>query len=164
MSRQLVVAILWISFTTSMAFPQEAGNTLASPALPNGNGAWVIRVFTSGGFSGAGNGNVAISSKGEIVCTSQKPPGCPKSFDVQPIQQLVDKFAGMDLSRIVTKPVPAAPGICNDCINHLVILVWRDRTGVEHSYSASWDELTASTVPREIVDIYNAIMALREVK
>jgi hypothetical protein len=163
MSRQLVVAILWISFTTSMSFSQEAGNSLASPALPVGNGAWVIRVFTSGGFSGAGNGNIAISSKGEIVCATRRPAACPKSFEVQPIQQLVDKFAGMDLSRIVNR-IPAAPGICNDCINRLVILVWRDHTGIKHSYSASWDELTAAMVRREIVDIYNAIMALREVK
>ena len=162
MSRQLVVAIMWIYISAVTAFPQEAGNTLASPALPVGNGVWVIRVFTSGGFSGAGHGNIAISSKGEIVCTMQKPAACPKSFEVQPIQQLVDKFAGMDLSRIVDQPVPAAPGICNDCINRLVILVWRDRTGVKHSYSMSWDELTAAMVPREIIDIYNAVTALRK--
>jgi hypothetical protein len=161
MSRQLVVAILWISITAGMAFSQEAGNTLTSPVLPEGNGAWVIRVFTSGGFSGAGNGNIAISSKGEIVCTMRK-PACPDSFEVQPIQQLVDKFAGLDLSRILSSPIPATPGVCNDCINRRLILVWRDRMGLEHSYSAVWDDLTAAMVPREIIDIYNAVTALKK--
>jgi hypothetical protein len=160
-SRQLVVAILWVSITSFTSFPQEAANTLASPSLPAGNGAWVIRVFTSGGFSGTGSGNIAISSKGEIVCTVQE-PRCPKTFEVQPIQGLVDKFAGLDPSSIVTNSIPAAPGICNDCINRRVILVWRDRTGLEHSYSAFWDELTAARVPREIIDIYNAVTALRK--
>jgi hypothetical protein len=160
-SRQLVIAILWISIFTVAAVSQDSGTALTNPALPAGNGAWVIQVFTSGGFSGAGSGNIAVSSKGEIVCTSRK-PACPDSFDVQPIQQLVDKFAGMDLSRIVTSPNPATPGICNDCINRRVILVWRDRIGLEHSFSASWDELTAAMVPREIIDIYNAVMALRK--
>ena len=157
----LVVAILWISIAASTSFPQAAGNTLASPVLPAGNGAWVVRIITSGGFSGAGNGNAAISSKGEIVCTMQK-PACPESFEVQPIQRLVDKFAVLDLSRMVTRPIPAAPGTCNDCINRRVILIWRDQTGLEHSYSVSWDELTAAMVPREIIDIYNAVMALRK--
>lgn len=110
MSRQLAVAIRWVSIAILTAFPQESGNTYTSPALPAGNGAWLIRVFSSGGFSGAGNGNVAISSKGEIVCTMQK-PACPDTFEVQPIQQLMDKFAGMDLSRIVTSPIPVTPGI-----------------------------------------------------
>jgi hypothetical protein len=161
MSRQLALALLWISMTISPSFPQDAGSTLAGPALPAGNGAWVIRVFTSGGFSGAGIGNIAISSKGEIVCPTQK-PACPNSFEVQPIQQLVDKFAGIDLSRIVTSPVPVGPGICNDCIDIRVSLVWRDRTGVEHSYFAAWDATTAAMVPREIIDIYNAVMDLRK--
>ena len=161
MSRQLLVAILWISLTTVTAFPQEPGNPSASPALPEGNGAWVIRVFTSGGFSGTGSGNIAISSKGEIVCTVQE-PRCPKTFEVQPIQELVDKFAGLDPASIGPNSIPAAPGICNDCINRRVILVWRDRTGLEHSHSAFWDELTAARVPREIIDIYNAVTALRK--
>jgi hypothetical protein len=161
MTRQPVLAILWIFLAVSTSSPQEAGKALASPALPAGNGAWVIRVFTSGGFSGAGNGNVAISSKGEIVCTTQK-PACPESFEVQPIQQLVDKFAALDLSRMVTSPIPAAPGTCNDCINRRVTLIWRDQTGLEHSYTVAWDELTAAMVPREIIDIYNAVMALRK--
>jgi hypothetical protein len=161
MTRYLLGAIFSISIAALTAFPQEAGNTLTSPVLPEGNGAWVIRVFTSGGFSGAGNGNIAISSKGEIVCTMRK-PACPDSFEVQPIQQLVDKFAGLDLSRIVGSPIPATPGICNDCINRRLILMWRDRMGQEHSYSAVWDDLTGAMVPREIIDIYNAVTALKK--
>src|SRR5262245_7483344 len=149
MGRQFLVVIGWICLVTFTTLAQEPGNTAPSLELPAGNGSWVIRVFTAGGFSGTGNGNVAIASKGEIVCTAQKPP-CPRTFEVQPIQRLVEKFAGLDLASLLSNPTPAGPGICNDCINRRVIIAWRDPVGVEHLHSASWDDLTGATVPREM--------------
>jgi hypothetical protein len=62
----------------------------------------------------------------------------------------------------LSNPIPAAPGICNDCINRRVIIVWRDPAGVEHLHWASWDDLTAAMVPREMIEIFNAVMALRK--
>src|SRR6516225_1504014 len=115
MARQFLAVVGWICLVTVTTLSQGAGNTARGLELPAGNGSWVIRVATSGGFSGTGNGNVAISSKGEIVCAAQKPP-CPGTFEVQPIQRLVEKFAGLDPASLLSNPVPA-PGICNDCIN-----------------------------------------------
>jgi hypothetical protein len=160
MGGQFLVVTGWICLVTATALSQEAGNTAPSLKLPAGNGSWVIRVATSGGFSGTGNGNVAISSKGEIVCAAQK-ASCPRTFEVQPIQRLIEKFAGLDPASLLSNPVPA-PGICNDCITRRVTIVWRDPVGVEHFHSASWDDLTAGMVPKQIIEIYDAVMSLRK--
>src|SRR6476660_1266540 len=109
MARRIALTIVWIYLAVPALFPQETGNTPRGLALPAGNGSWVIRVFTSGGFSGTGSGNIAISSKGEIVCTMEK-PACPKNFEVERIQRLVDKLAGSKLTATVINPSPAAPG------------------------------------------------------
>jgi hypothetical protein len=161
MARQLVVTIVWICFAAGCLFPQEAGNTAGRLALPGGNGSWVIRISTSGGFSGAGKGNIAVSSNGDIVCTMQK-PACPERFDKQPIQNLVDKLTGAKLTSTVAGSAPVIRGLCNDCLNSRLEIVWRDAVGIEHSHSSSWDELTAATAPPEVIDIYNAIIALRK--
>jgi hypothetical protein len=112
-----------------------AAETPANLALPAENGAWVIRIFTSGGFSGTGNGDTAVSSNGQIVCTPEN--ACPKRFEVRSIQPLVDKIAEIAASPVTGNRAFIAPNACNDCLTRRVTVVWRDAMAVEHLYSIS---------------------------
>ena len=154
--------LIWSCFAAGTSLSQQSAETPASLALPAGNGAWVIRIFTSGGFSGTGNGDTAVSSNGQIVCTPEN--ACPKRFEVRSIQLLIDKIAEIAASPVTGNRAVIAPSACNDCLTRRVNVVWRDAMAVEHSYSVSWDEVTGANVPPEVIQIYEAVAALRKVK
>src|SRR3954471_15857131 len=108
MGRRLTLTVIWSCLAAGTLLSQQSTETPAKLALPAGNGAWVIRIFTYGGFSGAGTGDIAVSSNGQIVCTPQNT--CPKRFEVRSIQLLVDKIAGMAESLLSSNPSANVPG------------------------------------------------------
>ena len=162
MRRQLTLMLIWSCLAAGTSLSRQATETPVNLALPAGNGAWVIRILTSGGFSGTGNGDTAVSSSGQIVCTPEN--ACPKRFEVRSIQLLIDKIAEMAASPVTGNRAVIAPSACNDCLTRRVTVVWRDAMAVEHSYSVSWDEVTGAIVPPEVIQIYEAVTALRKVK
>jgi len=122
--------------------------------LPDGNGAWVVQVVTSGGILGIGDGDFASSSEGKLICK----PGlrCPKDFAVPDFMTLVEAIQPS------TPLVPALPvvSLCSDCIKRTITISRRDSMGVVHTYTATWDETTKSRVPQEVIRIYDAFVAL----
>jgi hypothetical protein len=128
----------------------SAQNAVSAMALPDGNGAWLVRVFTYGGLTGSGIGDFGLSSAGQVVCS----PGagkCSQTFEAGRIQPLVDMAA--------VKPADAAPPwpFCSDCVTRRLIILRRDSTGSVQSLSFFWTDVTPR-VPREVVDLYNAVI------
>jgi hypothetical protein len=122
--------------------------------LPDGNGAWVVQVVSSGGLLGTGSGDFATSSEGKIVCNPDL--RCPKDFAASDFLSLVEAIQPS------TPQVPALPAVslCNDCIKRTITISRRDSMGVVRTYTASWDETTKSRVPQEVIRIYDAFVAL----
>jgi hypothetical protein len=126
----------------------------AKMALPDGSGAWVVRVLTTGGFTGAGEGDWAISSKGDVICTLS---GCPKTFVVSEFQSLVEMLNAASL----VVAAPAKTTVCRDCITRTLTIQYRDPMGSTHIFAATWDDTTTAKVPGELMRIYEGVRALR---
>jgi len=126
-------------------------------ALPDGNDMWVVQVVTSGGLLGAGSGDVAISSEGKIVC--RREIRCANSFQLSNFQPLVEIIQAGTLP--VLRP-SALVSLCRDCITTTITIRRRDAMGIVHTYTASWDDMTKDRVPREVIWIYDAVLALRQ--
>src|SRR6185295_19564834 len=47
---------------------QVSPGSFSPPSVPDGEGAWAIRVVTGGGFDGRGRGNATVVSTGELQC------------------------------------------------------------------------------------------------
>lgn len=125
-------------------------------ALPTGNDVWVVQVVTTGGLRGTGIGNFAISSEGKVLCSTDLK--CPDTFKGSDIQALVAPVFTASLPT----PAPAGVSLCRDCITRIMRITWRDSMGVSHTYAVSWDETTTSSLPTDIVRIYDAVLALRQ--
>lgn len=127
-------------------------NAVGAFALPEGDGSWIVRVYTSGGFTGRGVGDFGISSKGKVVCSLEESK-CGKSFDVSKVQPLIDRLAGTAPSYYAPPPL----GLCNDCISRRMTIIRRDSMGIVHSQSFYWTDLN-SEVPRDVINLYNALI------
>ena len=148
-----IIFVLLITFAGSVQQPATE-SPVARMALPGGAGAWVVRLLTTGGFTGAGEGDWAISSKGDVICRLGR---CPKSFAVSEFRPLVETLAALNLPVATT----TATGFCRDCITRTLTIEYRDEMGGLHAFAATWDDTTINKVPAELIRIYEAVRALR---
>src|SRR6185295_10112865 len=100
-------------------------------ALPDGNDAWVVRVTTTGGLTGTGMGDFAISSEGKLLCRPAK--GCAEQFKPADFQSLIEMILPGNLP-MLTLPVVS---LCRDCIVRTLHITRRDSMGVLHTYTTS---------------------------
>ena len=129
--------------------------------LPAGEGAWVIRIETSGGFTGRGSGSFTASSAGDVLCVSAG--ACPPRLVPEAQQSIGRLVAGIPLSAEVSPRVPAVnAGICNDCVATTMTVQRRGGDG-ERTVSFRWDESTQGTVPGEVLRLHAAVVALSRV-
>jgi hypothetical protein len=142
-----LVLVYWLSGITQAQRPLLL--------LPDGNGAWVVRVTTTGGFSGKGVGDYSISSEGKVACSAEI--RCFDQIKVSDFQMLVEVIQ----PGILPIPAPPAAGMCNDCITRTMTISRRDSTGVMSTFTVSWDDTTRSKVPQEMLRIHDAVIALR---
>ena len=124
-------------------------------SLPSGDNAWVVEITSTGGFTGNGGGDIAVSSAGQLRCNT---PGmkCPKDFDGSSLVPLVD---AVPFGR-QTVSVPPWGAICNDCIDRTIFIRRRNAAGMVQVYSASWNDLTASQIPRGVLRLYDYVLRL----
>ena len=125
--------------------------------LPTGNNTWLVQVVSSGGFTGNGTGNFAISSEGRVLC-SLREMQCPEKFTVALLTPLVEAIQPDRIPPIVR----TVPNLCNDCITWTLTVRARSSSGVEQTYVATWDDLTRSQVAPELIRIFDAVVALRK--
>jgi len=129
--------------------------------LPSENGAWVVRIETSGGFTGRGLGNYTASSSGELKCASlTRQVPCPDRL-VPETQQSISRLVTAIPAVTISAP-PGAPGrgtICNDCVTTTMTVRRRNGDG-EQAASYRWDESTIGSVPGEVLRLHAAVIAL----
>jgi hypothetical protein len=121
--------------------------------LPQGNGAWLVQISTTGGILGTGVGNVALSSERKIQCSREIK--CPDAFNLSDVQPFIENIQAL------TVPVPPpSVSVCRDCIARTIKISWRDFMGVLHSYASTFDETTKGNLPPDIAKLYDAVVAL----
>jgi hypothetical protein len=121
--------------------------------LPEGNGAWLVQISTTGGILGTGVGDVAVSSERKILCSREIK--CPDAFNLSDVQPFIENI------RVLTVPVPpSSVSLCRDCITRTIKISWRDSMGVFHSYASTFDETTKGNLPPDVAKLYDAVVAL----
>jgi hypothetical protein len=121
--------------------------------LPDGNGAWIVRVVTSGGILGNGGGDLSISSESKISCSALI--RCPSDIKVSDFQPLIDKIQ----AGILLPSVPVV-SLCRDCITRVMTITRRDQSGLVQTFTASWDDTTKVNLPQEVIRLYDALLDL----
>ena len=122
----------------------------ALPSVPDGDGAWTIRISTSGGFTGRGRGSVTMTSQGNLSCLKTSRPCTEKLVDdkLRPVARLVSSF---DPSKWAS-PTPQENMVCNDCITTTVTFARREG-GKLKIKSLSWNDATQIKAPSDVVRI-----------
>ena len=122
--------------------------------LPEGNGAWLVQISTTGGIFGRGVGDVALSSERKVLCSREIK--CPDAFSLSDVQPFIENIQALPL------PLPplASVSMCRDCITRTIKISWRDSMGVLHNYAATFDETTKGNLPLDVAKLYDAVVAL----
>jgi hypothetical protein len=151
-------ALLWLTVGVLAFAGTTGGQTLSKeepPPVPEGEGAWTIRVTTSGGLTGRGRGNVTLTSQRALTC-SQTLRACDNLLAAdkfQPVARLVSSFSPSKWAG----PTARENIMCNDCFTTTVLFV-RRAGGKLNSATISWNDVTQTKAPPDVVRI--AEMAL----
>lgn len=137
------------------SFGSQAAPKLSE--LPSEAGAWVVHVTTSGGFTGRGAGGASLTSQGKAIFSFMN--------DSSAINLPADALSRM--SEIIALAKPAAwqtltSSACRDCITTTLTLYRREPDGTQSSHVASWDDTTLEKMPKEVVELYEVVMNLKE--
>jgi hypothetical protein len=136
--------------------------TLPTLLLPPEADAWVVRIETTGGFTGRGLGNYTASSAGELKCLSlTQPTACPDRLAPETQRAIARLVTAIPmLEGAPAADVPArGRAICNDCVTTTMTVRWRDHTS-ERTVTYRWDESTLATVPGDVLRLHAAVSAV----
>lgn len=142
------------------AFLPLGGQLAALPwlILPPDEGAWVVRVETSGGLSGRGTGSMTASSGGELFCVAMV--SCPERLVADAERSLTTLISAVPPG--TGAPAPAPPlhrTTCSDCVTTTLTITRRAAAGALNAVY-TWDESTVGAVPEEIRKLHAAIRAI----
>ena len=126
------------------------------PQVADLEGAWTIRVMTSGGFTGQGKGNLTLTSLGDLTCSL---PGraCGAKLGLSALQPLTQLLAGADLSKWLA--LPAVSSLCSDCYTTTVVLARREG-GLIRTFRFAWSDVTRAQAPAELVRMTDLAFSL----
>jgi len=125
--------------------------------LPPGAGAWIVRIETSGGFTGRGSGSFTANSAGELFCPSAA--SCPSRLAAGAQQSIGKLVADIRLvADVSARQAVGTSGICSDCVTTTMTVQRRDDDG-ERTIQFRWDESTLGTVPGEVLRLHSAVVA-----
>jgi len=132
------------------------GGEEATLPVPDGDGAWSMRITTSGGFDGRGKGNLTLTSIGELVCSLPGRPCGGAKVSVSALQPLTQLLVSADTSKWVQ---PANLMLCMDCyITSVTFSRWE--SGTLRVLRFSWNDVTRSSMPTELVRVTDLAFSL----
>ena len=155
---------LWIGVTgfaqTATLFQIPVIADLFMQEVPADPNAWVLRIVSGGGYTGQYRGLVIVS-QGTFRCTMEIQ--CQKTLSAPELESFSTLFSEAILSKW---PQPNASSssslsVCNDCIRFWMELRHREKDGVEKLYFITWDDVSKSTLPVELKQIYDTAVSFR---
>lgn len=138
------------------SLPAELKGAYKPAELPKGKDAWVVQVFTRGGFTGRGRGDVTITSAGDLRCSASVFDACASRLSPAALESLSKLVANANPKK--WKDTPG--GACRDCYVALIVLQRRDAKGRGKSYNVYFDDSMLPKMPEEVGRIYTQAFAL----
>ena len=137
--------------------PVIAGLVMDLPAEPN---AWVVRIVLGGGFTGQYRGFI-VASQGTVHCTAEIQ--CRAALSASELESINMLVSEPVLSKWPPTDASATPpvSVCSDCIRVWLELRHREKDGTEKLYSTTWDEVSKSSLPVEVKQIYETALSFR---
>jgi len=171
--RYLVFSLGFLLLAVSVAVAQTPRGedpyqlVVSVAPLPEGNNVWSARIVRSGGFTGA-RLVATLTSDARLTCFSCAESSVTRVLSAEAFQAAVpvlDPRAFADkpsLKRVKPGDQVRAgrSGSCSDCFVTSVFLQHRDSDGKVVTYFASWDDITASQIPPELIKLANGIGSL----
>jgi hypothetical protein len=153
----VTASLLAILLIALQAAPSATLPVLALPSEPD---AWVVRIETSGGYTGRGLGNYTASSSGEVECLSPTvQAACLDRLLAEAQQTLSRLVAAVPLTAQPVASPPARNGaVCNDCVTTIMTVRRREGAG-ERTVRYQWDETTRATIPGDVLRLHAAVIA-----
>ncbi len=110
--------------------------------LPKGDGAWVLFLFTSGGFSGRGKPTVVVTSDAAFSCGENLPSrfNLLEGAKFEPLSNIITSlnFNRQDLAINLSQ---GKTFVCNDCYKTDLVLIRRESNGDVKTYQNSLDKM-----------------------
>jgi hypothetical protein len=141
----------------TMLLGVQTAADLPTMALPTEAGAWVIRVETSGGFTGRGTGHVTMSSAGNVACVAIRE--CPQRLTGDRQRSLSQLVHALPSPGVGSDSVSRSNSTCSDCVTITMTVHQRTRDG-ERTLQYSWDVSTAQTIPADVLRLHAAVVSL----
>jgi len=143
--------------TSAFAMPSIPDLLVAVPPDPN---AWVVRIVSGGGFTGQYRGLV-VASQGTVRCTAEIQ--CRGTLSVTEVESITRLLSEPVLSKWPQTDASSRPpvSVCSDCIRVWLELRYREKDGTEKMYSTTWDDVSKSSLPDEVRQIYETALTFR---
>jgi hypothetical protein len=124
--------------------------------IPEGNGAWVVTLETSGGLFQSRGKSITLTSRGHVTIEG---PGGNCSYDVEGGFPEIDRLIGEANEAGWGDQVlqPALTSLCHDCRLEKLALNGRSAVGSAYAHLAYWDDTTLAGLKKEVVAIYRAV-------
>ena len=135
----------------------QASSDLPNLVVPPDDNAWVIRIVTTGGFTGQGAGNVTANSAGQMLCTLMA--SCPDRLVPETKRSLSQLVTRLRLVDATDTWAPPTAGVCADCVTTIMTVRRRDSAG-EHSARYTWDVSSVRAIPDDVLRLHAAIVGL----
>lgn len=129
-------------------------------SLPPDEGAWVVKITTSGGYLG-GKGSIIITSRGDAAAGRHYLYACTATLSAEELNRMRQAVAAVNVTGwddIGDDGRP--PGV--DLIHTRVELQRRDDGGAERSYKAEWYGGSEKGVPKDLLALRGAMVAIEK--
>lgn len=119
---------------------------LAPPAAPAQPDHWEIKITSTGGFHGLGDGGVSVASNGEATVSDLK-KSCQVKLPEEKFQEVHQSFlawksemSSASLNRTGFEPGVSAGAVCCDLIQYTVHITYGGPNLATQSFSESWPQ------------------------
>jgi hypothetical protein len=147
----LIVVLASAGFSTAQTLSNEP-----PPAVPDGNGAWTIRISTSGGFTGRGRGGVTLTSQGDLTCLQTSHP-CENKLVADRLRPVAQLISSLDPSKWGNATAQENM-VCNDCYTTTMTLARREGGKVTLT-TLSWNDVTQRRVPPDVLRLVDMALS-----
>lgn len=146
-----------VDISQSTAAISPAPSVALHFALPSGENAWGVQILSRGGFTGAGRGDLTLTSEGRLTWSAAD-GSCGRTLSANLTQHLGSLILAFNDGAGFNPP---KPGECLDCYISDFVIQRREAEGVIKTFRLVWDDSTGAQVQANVSKICAELIALK---